>query len=292
MSIIKSLAIGKAKGSMGGLTYRYLSGETIGSAKVAFPKIPRTLRQMVRRIGWGNVVNLWQTLDGIWHPSFEQAQGRISDFNLFVGRNNSEAPYLTKEECSKGGCVVAPYMLTEGSLNAISMDVTESGVITSDITLGSLVINDETTIAAFSAAIIANNAGWQYGDQLSAVVFQQLVDTVTSIPRVVARAYEVTLSEDHETLLLDVIGNNPEAFAVVNQKLALNAVLNGGACYIHSRISSEGTTLVSTQRIKVTNTLLSQYSTESQAVAAVQSYGGKVTTPFLTPNINTPLIND
>lgn len=285
MAIIKSIAIGKSKGSMGGLTYRYVSGETIGSAKVAFPKVPRTMRQMTRRIGWGNMVNFWQALENIWHPSFERAAGRVSDFNLFIGINQNRPPYLTKEESRKGGCVVAPYTLTEGTLNSIGMSLNESGIITSDLTVGSFSIDAETTLADFSAAIVENNEGWNYGDQLSAVIFIQTVDVVTNIPKVVARAYEITLAEDSERLLIDILGENIECFYVNNNKLGFASAINGGGVYVHSRLAPDGTTQVSTQAVEVTNTLLSTYSTETKAIAAIQSYGGKTTTPFLTPDV-------
>lgn len=285
MAIIKSLAIGKAKGSMGGMTYRYLSGETIGSAKVAFPKVPRTMRQMVRRIGWGNMVNLWKTLENVWHPSFERAEGRVSDFNLYIGANQGVAPYLSKEESGRGGCVVAPYLITDGTLNSIGVSVAANGRITSDLSVGSLVINDETSLAAFSTAIRSYNSGWNYGDQLSAVIFVQVVDVVTQVPKVVARAYELTLSETSEELIIDLLGNNPECFSVENNKLCFANVTNGGGVYVHSRLGSDGRTQVSPQTIVVTNDLLSTYSTETKAIAAIQSYGGKTTTPFLTPDV-------
>lgn len=289
MAIIKSTAIGKAKGSLGNLTYRYLSGDTIASGKVAFPKIPRTFAQMIRRIGWANLVNFYQTFNEDLHPSFEQAQGRVSDYNLFIGRNNGRAPYLTKKEASAGGCIVAPYQITEGSLRSINVSTTEAGAITSDINVGSLVINEETTLSAFSAAIRANNTGWQYGDQLTAFISIQSVDTVTLVPRVVTRAYEITLAEDSETLLVDLLGNNNECFAVTAGKLAFAQVINGGGCYVHSRIDADGNTLVSTQAYVVTNDLLATYSTETMAIAAITSYGGNTRAAFLTPNITTPL---
>lgn len=289
MAIIKSQAIGKAKGSLGNLTYRYLSGDTIASGKVAFPKVPRTAAQMARRIGWGNVVNFWQTFNQDLHPSFEQATGRVSDYNLFIGRNTGRAPYLTKKDASAGGCIVAPYMITEGSLTSIGMGVTPTGIITSDISVGSLVITDETTLAAFSAAIVANNSGWQFGDQLSAFISIQSVDTTTQVPRVVTRAYEITLNEDSEDLLVDFLVNNNECFNVIANKLAFLQAINGGGCYVHSRKDAEGNTLVSTQFYEVTNDLLATYSTESMAISAILSYGGNTRAAFLTPNITTPL---
>ena len=59
-------------------------------------------------------------------------------------------------------------MLSEGT-NFItkSMRLNGGGVLVSGLSVGSLVISASTTVAEFSAAVIANNAGWQVGDQLT-----------------------------------------------------------------------------------------------------------------------------
>ena len=193
--------------------------------------------------------------------------------------------YLTASEASQGGCLVAPYQITRGSLPSVGMGTTEAGVITSDIKVGALDITDETTLAAFSAAVRANNSGWEYGDQLSAYVALQKVNTITQVPYVEVHAYEITLAEDDETLVLDLIDNDPTCFAVVDQKLCLNAPINGGACYVHSRKDGQKTR-VSTQRFTATNDLLDAYTTEAKRTEAIISYGGKTSTEFLTPNID------
>ena len=160
--------------------------------------------------------------------------------------------------------------------------------ITSSLKLGSLAINEETTLAAFSAAIIANNDGWQYGDQLSVFVAYQYTDTVTEVPRVNISASEVTLKNDPEVLIADIIAD-PMGFGVADSKLCLNAVINGAACYVHSRIGSDGRTEVSTQHFHCTNSLLATYSNVAYLTEAIISYGGKTTQDFLTPNFDTPL---
>ena len=288
MAIISSAAIGKAKGSLGNLTYRYRSGATIASQKIFQTTDKKSVRQMVARVGWGNLVNLWQAFTGSLHPSFEAAQGRVSDFNLFVGRNRGMAPYLTREFARLGGCVVGPYMVTEGGLQSIDMSTTGTGKITSALKLGSLVIDENTTLAAFSAAIIANNEGWQYGDQLSVFIAYQTTDTVTEVPRVTITASEITLKDDEDTLVSDIIAD-PMGFGVTDAKLCLNSVINGAACYVHSRIGSDGRTEVSTQYFHCTNSTLFMYSSAAYLTEAIISYGGKTTQDFLTPNFDTPL---
>lgn len=288
MAIIKSLAVGKAKGSAGQLTYVYVGGDTIMKGKVAFPKIPRTLGQMNLRVRWANIVNLWQTFEGDLHPSFEAAVGRTSDFNLFVGRNNKVPVFLTKQMAAAGGCVVAAYLVTEGSLPKISTDVSEQGIIVSSINLGDLILNADTTVADLSEAIVNNNEGWRYGDQLSAFVCFQTQNSESGVPYVNSEAFEVTLNSSDGALLSEVLSSSI-AFAKVNGKLGMSQSFEGAGCYIHSRKGVDGITQVSSQNLVVTSNIASRYSDLASRDAAIMSYGGKLSAPFLTPNVSVEL---
>ena len=283
MAILKGI-FRKQTGSIGDMTLRVVNGQTVTSEKVT-RNTSKTFAQMVRRVQWANVVNLFRAFEGTLHPSFESRPRSWSDFNAFMSANIGQfGVYLTASEASQGGCLVAPYQITRGSLPSVGMGTTEAGVITSDIKVGALDITDETTLAAFSAAVRANNSGWEYGDQLSAYVALQKVNTITQVPYVEVHAYEITLAEDDETLVLDLIDNDPTCFAVVDQKLCLNAPINGGACYVHSRKDGQKTR-VSTQRFTATNDLLDAYTTEAKRTEAIISYGGKTSGEFLTPNL-------
>lgn len=288
MAIIKSLAVGKAKGSAGQLTYAYVGGDTIMKGKVAFPKVPRTLGQMNLRVRWANIVNLWQTFEGDLHPSFEAAAGRISDYNLFVGRNNKVPVFLTKQMAAAGGCVVAEYLVTEGSLPKIDTDITEQGVIVSSINLGDLAITSDTTVSDISEAIINNNEGFHYGDQVSAFVCFQTQNSASGVPYVNTQAFEITLSSSDGTPLSEVL-SSPIAFAKVNGKLGMSQSIDGAVAYIHSRKGADGVTQVSSQNLVVTSNIASRYSDQASRDAAIQSYGGKLTAPFLTPNVSVEL---
>ena len=283
MAILKGI-FRKQTGSIGDMTLRVVNGQTVTSEKVT-RNTSKTFAQMVRRVQWANVVNLFRAFEGTLPPSFESRPRSWSDFNAFMSANIGQfGVYLTASEASQGGCLVAPYQITRGSLPSVGMGTTEAGVITSDIKVGALDITDETTLAAFSAAVRANNSGWEYGDQLSAYVALQKVNTITQVPYVEVHAYEITLAEDDETLVLDLIDNDPTCFAVVDQKLCLNAPINGGACYVHSRKDGQKTR-VSTQRFTATNDLLDAYTTEAKRTEAIISYGGKTSGEFLTPNL-------
>lgn len=282
---IKSLAIGKAKGSAGNLTYTTMGDETIAKAKVSFPSNPKTPAQMTRRVQLSNLVNMFQALRPYQKLAFQTATGRVSDYNKFVGNNLGIVPvYLTKKEAIGGAVVVAPYMITDGELPALANEIS-SGVLKSDIDLSSLNLDEETTVADFSTAVINDNVGrFLEGDQISLIYVEQRVNAVTAIPFVAVQVFEVTLNtEASDVLLMDLGG--ADLIGVVDGKLGSSFAVNGGAAIIHSRKAGDGSTLVSQQYLTIANSILSTYQGDAQKLAAILSYGGNTNVAFLTPNI-------
>ena len=270
------------------MTLRQVNGRTVTSEKVRRNN-SKTFAQMRRRVQWANLVNLWRSFEGDMRPSFESRPAGVSDFNMFVSANICTVPvYLEHAEAQQGATVVAPYQVTRGSLP--SVDVSASGVsgeVGTDISLGSLSIGEETTVAQFSDAVVQNNEDFAYGDQISAFVVRQETNSSTNVPYVKVQRYEITLDhEDSETLLSDI---DPDGLVFAKQgssdKLGMNQTVNGGVVYIHSR-KGAGRTLVSTQRLVVANTILSRYQTDAKLTAAILSYGGKLTADFLVPNVD------
>lgn len=290
MAIIYSNAVGKAKGSMGTITYTTRAGKTLGKDRIRLTTNPKTFAQMRRRVQWANIVNIWHAFNGLLHPSFQDRTALISDFNRFVGVNIGRVPvYLTQGEASQGGAVVAPYQMSWGTLPPISVSTNGlAGEVGTDISLGTLTVGDSTTLKQFSRAIIESNQHFQNGDQITAFVLLQTVNTVTGVPYTEVRAFEVTLNtEDNETLVADL---DPELYVFANQgetdKLGMNQSVNGGVVYIHSRLTGDNTTLVSSQRLVVSNTLLASYQSGAKLSAAVKSYGGDTASAYLTPNVD------
>lgn len=290
MAIIYSNAVGKAKGSMGTITYTTRAGKTLGKDRIRLTTNPKTFAQMRRRVQWANIVNIWHSFNGVLHPSFQDRTALISDFNRFVGVNIGMVPvYLTQGEASQGGAVVAPYQMSHGTLPPISVSANGiSGEVGTDISLGSLTVGDSTTLKQFSDAIVESNPHFQFGDQITAFVLLQSVNTVTGVPYTEVRAFEVTLDhEDNETLIADL---DPDLFVFANQgatdKLGMNQSVNGGVVYIHSRLTGDNKTLVSSQRLVVSNTLLASYQSGAKLSAAVKSYGGDTASAYLTPNVD------
>lgn len=291
MAIINSIVIGKGRGSIGNATLAIVGGDTIARQKISKGTgggVVRSYAQMRRRVTWANIVNLWQAFGGNDRPSFQNRGNRVSDFNRFIQSNLGGRPvYLTKEEARQGGCVAADYQVSEGEL--ASREIVAGGTngeIHTDISLGSLAISESTTIGQFSRAIIGANPEFLDGDQITVFVAQQTVNSVTNVPYVNMTSAKVVLnSSDNETLLSEI---DPDglffAKTAGTDKLGMSQAINGAVVYIHSR-REQGVVKVSTQAFVATNTLLNSYITDAKEVAAIQSYGGKLTGYYLDPNV-------
>lgn len=276
----------KMRGKVGNWVYARLNGQTIAKEKADKKATPvRTRAQMLTRMQWANLVNLYGAFKGTLHPSFENKPMTRSDYNMFISANvNANPVYLTQNQARQGGCLVAAYQITRGKLPSISVEFGNNNIPESSIAVGSLTIGNSTTLKAFSDAIIQNNSGWLSGDQLSVYVAHQLMDANTGVPRVEINAIEVTLDSAADTTMLsDLVETS--FFAVVDGTLALSGPVNGGVAFVHSRYVN-GKTSVSTQFFVVNNTYLAQYQTSAAWNNAVLSYGGINKDDFLTPNID------
>ncbi len=269
---------------MGHVTFSRVGGKTVVKERVEKKSVPtRTLRQMRSRVTWANLVNLYRAFTGNLHPSFENKRRDVSDYNEFVSVNaGANGVALTAQQARQGGCVVAGYQVTRGTLPSVEVHFGEDQVPVTDIALGGITIGASTTLRTFSQAVLENNPKWKHGDQLTLFVARQSVDSLTGVPHVEIEAKELTLDQnDDGTLLGDLVDAN--FLTTVDGKLALGGTVNGGIAVVHSRRTSSGTK-VSTQSFVLNNPILSQYQSEGAYDAAIDSYGGVNSEAFLTPN--------
>ena len=204
-----------------------------------------------------------------------------SDYNMFVRLNSAASPvYLTKSEADGGGCIAAPYQITQGSLPSIVVSG-EGAEAKTDIALGSLTISASTTVAEFAKAVVDNNADFDYGDQISFYDVLQRVNAETQIPYCQFSASYVVLDKNSTVKLLDLV--NKAGFASVGGVLAHGEDEGDGVfAWVHSRYDG-GKTRVSTQFLINNNSLLDDYRSDDAYAEACKSYGG-VSTVFLQPD--------
>lgn len=275
MGIIRNSANRVIKGRVGDMTYYISNGQQVARQALNNSNYGatamRTDAQQNRRVKWSNLVNFYKLSKNWMKKAYESKEGKQSDYNKFMQLNvNSARVALTKTEAVQGACIIDAYQVTQGTLAPI--EATKVGnQWRSSIVVGNLTIDDNTTIADFTAAVVNNNPAISDGMQLSFVSYQQNVD-VLGIARAICTFYEVTLNSNSTAKLRDYL----PAFCsqVLNGYLATNDNISlGGFTWIVSN-QVNGKIYVSSQTLTVNNeALITQYSSTAQINAAIDSYG-------------------
>lgn len=263
------------KGSAGDLTYYVRNGKGyIRQRHNKVGSIKRNVNQMCVASQWDNAVTTYRVLsgDGGVSPIFPERRTGRTNYNEYMSFNlNQVAVFLPKDMAKRGACVVAPYHVSSGkNMHSIQVE-SKSGVNCTDIRIGDLMINSETTIGNLSKAIIDNNRHFKYGDSIFYFRAIQLQDH-TGMPVVegIQCAFELR-ENDTRKLYSDVY---PEGFASVGSFLGAGSPVVGGECWVHVRYKGRVVVNASNQYLVCNNPLLAQYVTFDALKEAVVSHGG------------------
>lgn len=280
MAKVKSGGIRNLIGRVGGNVYYMNKGQNIARELAPAISNPQSAAQQEQRMRWANLVSFYRVnLPWMKRGAFESKKQTWSDYNAFVSANSKVSPvFLTKEIAEQGGAVVAPYIVTKGTLPSVNVNLIDSDqTFATDLYTGdNLTILPSTTAQELSRALLDNNNGLREGDQLSFIIlFQEMRN---SVPFIVARYYEFIIdSTDTRTLdnlglgdlLVDDTFNEMNCLCFIN-----NGAVCGGTCIV-SRTTS-GEIKVSSQAIALTGscvTFLSGYTSETAFQQAAASYG-------------------
>ena len=289
MAILNGI-LKKLNGSAGSLTFKQYAGQTVVSEKISVVKRSNTPMQMRQRTKWGNVIQMYKGICPLINYGFESKPVGKSDYNMFMKANMKLTDiYLTREEVAGGGCIAAPYQLTQGTLPSIVV-TGEGDAARTDISLGDLTIDAETLVKDFAIAVVSNNADYDFGDQISFFDVLQRVNAVTGIPYCQFLATNVVLDKASEVKLLDMVSKY--GFATVDGFLGhIEGEGAGVFGWVHSRKAS-GKTLVSTQSLINNNAeVIAEYSGAEAYKRSVKTYGGE-SSAFLTPGTTTTQATD
>ena len=263
-------------GKVGMVVFRQLkNGKTVVYERRRKKSVPvRSEKQMRLRMQWGNLGAIYTQFHKTLKRGFEGIGNRMSDYNAFVQSNIGVCKvYIPRKMNMNGGCVLAPYQITRGKLPSIDYALNGENVLVTDVALGELVIDAETTVAEFSAAVIACNDYFEEGDQLTFFYGKQTQDAVTGTPRAKINGYKIVLDTEDDTTLWDVVSE--KGFSSVDGHLGMSqAEQDCAAAWIHSREAINGEIKVSTQLMWVDSTLLESYQNDQAFMASADSYGG------------------
>lgn len=258
-------------GKIGAMVFMRRKGQQVTRSWVK-PADKGTTKQGAQRSKLYNLVATYRASRDFFQLAFENKKSSQSDYNALVSRNISREPSISlpKSFRENGAGVVAPYVISDGSLQPIL--VTGKGVdATTNIAIGeSFEISEATTIGDLTAAILANNTFILEGDQLSYLSIEQYNED--GYPRLRSRKYEIVLSLSDSTALLSKM----PVQAVANKGGWLahgDLVYSGAFAWVLSR-NSAGKIQVSRQSLIVTSESLYNSYTGVDAVSRANiSYG-------------------
>ena len=278
--ILKNLFLRGGKQRLGGAVGYTLGGQQVLRELAAKVKNPRTASQMGQRVKLAALVNFYKSMRS-WAKvgAFSNKPQTWSDYNAFVSANIGTNPvYLTKEQAAVGCAVVAPYIISRGSLPRVetTYNNANNGRMVSNIYTEN---NDfaDYTLGEIAREVINNNNGVQNGDQISCIVVIQR--TGSTGPFVITRAYEWTLDVTDTRVYQDtdlanwLIGYEAQGGIM---SLAHNVEESNMACAFLLSRKVGGKILTGDAQLCLTpgaETFLSLYRSNAAYTRAIESYG-------------------
>lgn len=275
-----AFATNNLSGKLGIYVFARRKGEQVSRSWVK-PKDTKTTAQGRQRSVLANIIRVFQASPSFFQSAFANKPSNQSDYNAMVARNIGKSPriHLPKSVVEAGGGVVAPYVISDGGVQSII--VTGIGVTArTNIAVGAdFNIDDTTTVAALSAAILEYNTFIEEGDQLSYLSIEQYTDG--GVPKLRARKYEMIISAAGSGIARDYI---PEFGLSVSGGFIAHGsfVYSGAFAWVLSR-KKGGKIDVSRQSLIVTDeSLYSSYVGELAISTANTSYKN-TNTIFVSP---------
>ena len=209
-----------------------------------------------------NVVKLYKHLEPIVNQAWDErlaprkknGTAKGAPYNWFMSANMQERGCaLWPKEDHPGGCLAVPYQVTNGLLEPIRVvPIDEDGKsmkrtiddcprARTNVKIGALVVNEETSVSAFAEAILQNNDGWEWGDTLLYVQVEQKVQTMgvmennepRKLPYVQERHWMVPIEAEGQ-MLSEVVDlrwvQNVNGYVGQGEETGI-----GGYCWVHLR---------------------------------------------------------
>lgn len=242
----------------------------------------RTYAQMIRRVKWGNLVNVFKAMKS-WQPkAYDSKKQGQTDYNIFMQLNiNKATAALTREMCLSGCAVIEPCQVSRGSLPPIALALAGSGNnYLSDIVIANNIVGG-TTVGQLSTDILANNPQFQEGDNLAFCFFYNWKDSRVEWPFVATRYTEITLDTTSTTVINSIpdldnrLSKSTGGFLQASYANGSATSPNNevGMVLIHTR-KNASMLAVSSQEIVVNgNSILSEFIGSAWYQACIDTYG-------------------
>ena len=290
MGILKNIVNAKISGNVGSMNFRK-RGNQVVVAERSYANSSKgngaTYKQRLHRIRIANVSSVFRSIAAIEARAWQYKGENQSDANMFFAKNLANSPvFLTAEQAKNGAAVIAPYVVSEGTLPSLAQSF-DSDTFHTGIKVPAGWIVGQNTIGALSMAIIANNEGVQNGDKFT---FAKIEQTTTDIngktfPMLSVTYFELTL-DSNSVLSVTSLPNYALMNFAVSEDSEIICNDGGDAAFaIHSRLLSSKL-YTSTQMVSMNpvQKIFEDFTSEAQKARAMDSYGYKPDV-LLTPDM-------
>ena len=290
MGILKNIVNAKISGNVGSMNFRR-RGSKVVVAERSYANSSKgngaSYKQRLHRVRISNVSNVFRAIAAIEARAWQFKIENQSDANMFFAKNLANSPvFLTAEQAKNGAAVIAPYVVSEGTLPSLAQsfdsDTFHSGI---QVTAGWIV--GQNTIGALSMAIIANNEGVQNGDKFTFAKIQQTSSVINgkTFPMLNVTYFELTLDANSVISVASLPNYALMNFAVSDGGEIICNDGGDAAFAIHSRLLSSKL-YTSTQMVSMNpvQTIFEDFTSEAQKARAMDSYGYKPDV-LLTPDM-------
>lgn len=242
----------------------------------------RTRAQMIRRIRWGNLVNVFKS-QKYWQPkAYDSKTKGQTDYNIFMSLNINQATVgFTKEMCEAGCAVIEGYQVSRGSLPPISLSASQSGnQYVTDIKISNA-IQGGTTVGQLAADILANNSQFVEGDNIAFVFFRNWKTARTEWPYASSVYAEITLDTTSTTVINSIpaldnrLSKSTGGFLQASWSSAgeFEPTREVGFVAIHTRKSASMLQVSSQEILMNSNSLALSFSSDAWLNQCILSYG-------------------
>lgn len=259
----------------------------------------RSYAQMIRRIKWGNLVNIFKCIKS-WQPkAYDSKAVGVTDYNMFMKLNVNRATVGTSKQANEQGMAVwEAYQVSNGSLPAINYTLNAADhLYVTDINV-TIAITPALTVGEFAAELIANNPRFKAGDNIAFIIVKNHQYIGVEYPYAYSEYNEITLDTASTKTLADVDVIGGLLSENIDDKLCVSYPAGEGGsgpviqgiAIIHTRKVS-GTLQVSSQSVLMTSdSFIQQYSGDEWYQHCIDSYGLDTEVP-LDPNFNQGVIS-
>ena len=290
------------KGGAGGYTFYVRGGEQVVRQRRNNSNYgesaSRTRAQMIRRIMWGNLVNIYKAIKSWQQKAYDTKAIGQTDYNLFMKLNIANASVgVTKAACEQGFAVFENYQVSKGSLPPVNytLDAQSSDIITNIVYTAAIL--PTTTVGEFAAEIIAKNPQFQAGDNIAFIFFRNHQYIGAEWPYAYSVYTEVTLNPSDTSILMDIPEIGQRLIEGADDVLHVDYTAPSpggdpeveGIAIIHTRKVS-GQLFVSSQNILMeSDQFIQRYSGDEWYQTCIDSYGIDAEVP-LDPNFSDGII--